>query len=226
SEVFLKTRRLLPLLRAPLTVISVTNSSSNLVLRHPSGKSINTIIQDKIFLHEPDNCRNIEGQGRFNVFDYNHCLISELCSKASYPSSSSLEAIILHIQSPKEIFATPLHSLPLYADTLRQIRAFVSINSKEPTHHRPDRNKLCLVKSSADGAWYRGVALDKRLNIFLADFGMIENEVSPSDIQVMNPKLMESPLLANHCIYKGFEGLQLEIDEEDMSFLKNLAYTK
>ncbi|XP_040572003.1 uncharacterized protein [Lepeophtheirus salmonis] len=218
-EVFLKSRRVLPLLRVPLTLQNVMENGKKAILRHPNGKTINELLKKKIISDESKLFGEYEGMGRLNNFNYDDCLISELCCQVN----TLQEVTLLNIESPKEIFVA-LHScLPLAFEMIAQIQAYCSI-LLEGGSYKPDVNHVCLVKSSKDGVWYRGVALDGVYNIFLPDFGIIEKH-SPGELRMIDSRLMKFPFLSNHCVYKGFENIDLNDVENDLTFLKERSFT-
>ena len=55
--------------------------------------------------------------------------------------------------------------------------------------------------------------------LFFADFGFIE-DVSPANIVPVDASLMKTPLLANHCVLKGFENLEGSVDAQTVEAVK------
>ena len=55
--------------------------------------------------------------------------------------------------------------------------------------------------------------------LFFADFGFIE-DVSPANIVPVDASLMKTPLLANHCLLKGFENLEGSVDAQTVEAVK------
>ncbi|CAB4054872.1 unnamed protein product [Lepeophtheirus salmonis] len=184
-EIFLKSRRVLPLLRVPLTLQNVMENGEKSYFKTSKWKRPSM---------------KYEGMGRLNNFNYDDCLISELCCQVN----TLQEVTLLNIESPKEIFVA-LHScLPLAFEMIAQIQAYCSI-LLEGGSYKPDVNHVCLVKSSKDGVWYRGVALD--------------------GLRMIDSRLMKFPFLSNHCVYKGFENIDLNDVENDLTFLKERSFT-
>ena len=121
----------------------------------------------------------------------------------------AVEAVVLHAESPGEIFLAPVNQLSIFDDLMDQVAAYaesvVHAGFSPPTGH------CCVVKH--DDAWHRGVSLgppvdgkdgDDELIVFLADLGK-EVVVKPSELLPMSKVLMEKPFIANHCRLAGFE---------------------
>ena len=94
-----------------------------------------------------------------------------------------------------------------------QILAYVKID-ETMVGFAPGKGKMCLAKSKDDNTWYRASCLnpldDNQFEIFFVDYGFIE--VLPRDrLKMIDPILMETVFLANHCILEGFDNSDPEL---------------
>ena len=209
-----------PVFESPLQItkicdeqgISVPSSSAgNLkyVLLHPNGKTIQNIIQDKIS-EKDDNASKGDVQGGTieGMFDYNKCHFAEIQYDEKCKDNPSQDVIILNAESPTEIFVCPTNQIGLAEDLSDQVRAYVAAVGDNYLGAAPLPNHLCIAKSEEDDQWYRAVCCkelgDDIYELMFVDYGNVE-KVSRKHIMHMTDEIMQTPILANHCVLEGFE---------------------
>jgi len=198
--------QLRPLFEVSLSVKAIENQK--FVVSHPNGSLINDLIAAK--LKEDMDApipHNIQGQEMGNEFNYDKVYTASL--NANDPNTSQ-SAIVLHAESPTSIYICPLNQVGVADNVASQVNAYAEIDPKM-VGYAPSIGKLCVVKSKEDDGWYRGACVQlcgDEFEIFLVDYGF--REVLPRDrIKMMDPSLMKTVFLANHCILDGFENEDL-----------------
>merc|ERR1719204_2560687 len=224
-------RTLDPVLEAGLTVSEVLREAEGKVtykLTHPNGSLVSKIISEKIAEPEEKKSKGeVQGMDASGFFAYDKCNFAEL----EVDAVNLQEVFVLHVDGPQEIYVTPCDQLEVCDTIMEQVQKYAAATEESLRGHRPRLNQMCLGKASEDGQWYRaacvddsqaqlGSAADKDVfTLFFADFGFIE-DVSPTNIVPVDASLMKTPLLANHCVLKGFENLEGSPDTQTVEAVK------
>jgi len=144
------------------------------------------------------------------------------------------EVYILHSESPQKIYVCPENKMESVLEPLTEMCEKFGNLDNNTTGFSPSMGKLCLAKSSDDGAWYRAVCLKNsgdEHEMFFVDYGFVE-KLSKTSLKAIHPKLMEAQFLANHVCLEGFEDLSKEAEykkdfgEEVSNTLEPLTMTK
>merc|ERR1712142_183598 len=150
-----------PIFELGLEVTEITTTKGEerrYVLKHPNGQTVGDILSKKI--REPADQKAAPGQvqgmevgGQFN---YERCHFAEL--RMSEPKEERQEVVVLHVESPTEIYVCPLDQIAL-AETLReQIRNYVGAVEASFRYFRPSYKRMCIAQAS-DEQWYRATCL-------------------------------------------------------------------
>ena len=136
-------------------------------------------------------------------FSYDKAHVCELKCK---PDEEQL-AFAMYANSPQRLFFCPANQIGIAETMANQVENYAKID-ETMTGYGPGIGKLCLAKSNDDGSWYRGACLGnpdaETFTIFFVDYGFIEN-LPRSNLKIMDPVMLDTPFLANHCILEGFE---------------------
>ena len=98
------------------------------ILKHPNGKTVNTIIKEK--LSEPSDTavpREIQGEEADGQFNYDRVHIAALV-----PDKPDLlqEVVILHTESPQQIFVCPKNQIGLAETLVGKCEEYANIDKK------------------------------------------------------------------------------------------------
>ena len=122
-------------------------------------------------------------------------------------SNEEQMAISMFANSPQRLFFCPANQIGIAETMANQVENYAKID-ETMTGYGPGIGKLCLAKSNDDGSWYRGACLGhpdtQTFSIFFVDYGFTE-DLPRSNLKIMDPVMLETPFLANHCILEGFE---------------------
>ena len=125
------------------------------ILKHPNGKTVNTIIKEK--LSEPSDTavpREIQGEEADGQFNYDRVHIAALV-----PDKPDLlqEVVILHTESPQQIFVCPKNQIGLAETLVGKCEEYANID-KSMVGFSPSVGKICLALASDEG-WYRAACI-------------------------------------------------------------------
>ena len=122
-------------------------------------------------------------------------------------SNEEQMAFSMFANSPQRLFFCPANQIGIAETMANQVENYAKID-ETMTGYGPGIGKLCLAKSNDDGSWYRGACLGhpdtQTFSIFFVDYGFTE-DLPRSNLKIMDPVMLETPFLANHCILEGFE---------------------
>ena len=209
-------KQIRPLLDNFITVQEIT-SENKYILSHPNGAKVNDIIVKKL-KEEVDTPVPAEIQGQVGPcqFDYDKVHLATL--NANDPNLEQ-KVVVLNASSPTNIYVCPIDQIGVAETIAEKVLAYAKID-ENMTGFAPGFGKMCLAKSLEDGEWYRGACIeiiDDKFKIFFVDYGF--KEILPREqLKMIDPHLMETLFLANHCILQGFENAELaHIYEEKYS---------
>ena len=200
------------------------NGSPAFIVEHANGKTINDIIKAKL-KEESDTVVPSTIQGSYSVYYLDSMRVfyvytlfvgagidgqfnydkAHICELKSNPGEEQT-AYALYADSPQRLFFCPANQIGIAEKLGNQIENYAKIN-ENMTGFGPGVGKLCLAKSNDDGSWYRGACLGQEADtfeIFFVDYGFKEF-LPRTNLKVMDPVMLETPFLANHCILEGFE---------------------
>jgi len=197
-----KLKQLLPILN-DFEVVEAKDKK--FILKHPNGKTVNTIIKEK--LSEPSDTavpREIQGEEADGQFNYDRVHIAALV-----PDKPDLlqEVVILHTESPQQIFVCPKNQIGLAETLVGKCEEYANID-KSMVGFSPSVGKICLALASDEG-WYRAACISvngEEYEMFFVDYGFIE-KLPRTRMKTMHPKLMETVFLANHVVLEGFDDI-------------------
>ena len=211
-----------------IVVLNKLRNTSTYIVRIPSiEKSINSnlIIKNDNSNEQDDSAssRSVQERKIEAMFDYNKCRFTDLKYDENCKDSPAQDVIILHAESPTQIFVCPTNQIDLVEELSEQVRTYVATVVDKYVGTAPVSNHLYIAKSEEDGLWYRAVCCkevgDDIYELRFVDYGNVE-KVPKKHIMHITHEIMQTPLLANHCVLEGFENSTERDSDQKMSPVK------
>lgn len=172
-----------------------------------------SLISGKLAEESPEIPPKIQGEELGGCFDYNRAHTASL-----NPDEAETEVCVLFADSPCRIFVCPVSQIGLAEKIMEQVANFCAID-ESLTGFGPKKGQLCLAKSAEDDSWYRAACQEtdgQIFDIFFVDYGFRE-ALTRDRLKMIDPVLMETVFLANHCVLEGFEDSE-KVEEYDKKY--------
>jgi len=211
-------------LSQPLTLRVIENGlKGQLVeLLDAEGNSINEIMAKGLIISkhtEPSNKVSLLTSSPTVPHDY-----TVLSSYVPIPMNTTVPVIILHVESPTDLFVCPvskygeLNDFQAYLQTLGNV-------GEQGTPVTPVVGQLILVRSNEDKQWYRGTVIKihkARAKVYCPDFGFVE-KVPVCNLRSLNDSdVIKARYWASHCCLVDWEDGKEDTTAEEVERIKKL----